>query len=136
MHKKLHVFFPQLLVGCGFKCHINSKKWNFKMHFLLQTHWPTHKLKDSFFVSWCLRNRMKPTLCLFMKWKDVDLLMLANFLENVAFSLIWNFSIDFTMMQTKILLSVGWNRIQMWNVALKYGGQLLIDLFDATNSLY
>ena len=50
---------------------------------------------------------MKPTLCLFMKWKDVDLLMLANFLENVAFSLIWNFSIDFTMMQTKILLSVG-----------------------------
>ena len=46
---------------------------------------------------------MKPTLCLFMKWKDVDLLMLANFLENVA----WNFSTDFTMMQTKILLSVG-----------------------------
>ena len=27
---------------------------------------------------------MKPTLCLFMKWKDVDLLMLANFLENVV----------------------------------------------------
>ena len=42
---------------------------------------------------------------------------------------------DFTMVQTKILLSVGWNRIQMWNVALKYGGQLLIDLFDATSSL-